>query len=87
VAGSKKHYPFPLVEVIWEDAESSIGWEGPEETDHGTPLVLTVGFLIHQSDKVIHIASTVDKEKSSNARLKIPAGMVREMKVLKAASK
>lgn len=86
MAASKK-YPYPLVEVIWEDAESSIGWEAPEETDHGAALVITVGFLIHQTDKVLHIASTVDKDKSSNARLKIPAGMVREMKVLKQASK
>lgn len=82
----KHPYPFPLVEVIWEDAESSVGWEGEQETNHETPMVLTVGFLIHQSDKVINIASTVDKEKSTNARLKIPAGMVRNLKVLKAAS-
>jgi hypothetical protein len=83
----KHEYPFNLVEVLWEDAESSVGWEGAEETNHDPAMVLTVGFLIHQTDNILHIASTTDKERNTNARLKIPAGMVRSMKVLKAATK
>lgn len=80
-------YPFPLVEVEWEDAESSQGWEGVEESNHEAAMVITVGFLIHQTDKILHIASTVDTAKNTNARLKIPVGMVHTMKTLKKASK
>lgn len=87
MAANDAQYPFNLVEVVWEDAESSIGWEGAEETNHEPAMVITVGFLIHHTDKILHIASTTDKERNTNARLKIPAGMVRSMKVLKAAKK
>lgn len=80
-------YPFNLVEVIWEDAESSVGWEGEGETNHEPAMVITVGFLIYHSEKILHIASTTDADRNTNARLKIPSGMVRSMKVLKAASK
>lgn len=80
-------YPFPVVEVIWLDAESTQGWEDEDESDHEIPEVMTIGFLIHKSDAGITVAATACKERTTNNRLKIPAGMVKSIRYLRGAPK
>lgn len=82
VTKKKVHYPIVIVE--WEDAESGHGWEEVEgETDHAIPIVYTCGYLIKELEKSLTVASTVDFQGTSNARLKIPRGMVKTIKYLR----
>lgn len=69
---------YPLVEVRWEDAATSHGWESPEEVrqDADEEIALTVGFLVRESKSFIWVASTVDSEGNTNARIKIPKAMI-----------
>lgn len=78
----KVEYPYPLVEVLWRDAESSHGWEDEDESDHTIPEVWTIGFLIHESEDGITVAATSGKDRSTNNRLKIPRQMVVTMRKL-----
>lgn len=72
----KRKYPFPLVEVVWTDAQTSHGWEAEEESEIDIPIVTTVGFLIKETEAGIRIASTVGADKSHNSRMDIPAKMI-----------
>lgn len=77
-------YPYPLVEVLWIDAETDgDGWLSPDEKTPVAPEVITVGFLVYDKDDIIQIASTIAVDKSHNSRIIIPKGMVKSMKVLK----
>ena len=73
-------YRFPLVEVIWDDAETSDGWEEPT-SDLKPAIATTVGFLVRETDKHLLIASTYDPN-HTNGRIQIPIGMVVSRKVL-----
>lgn len=79
----KKKYPYSLVEVYWTDAQTSHGWEDEEESDIDTPTVVTIGFLIKESDKGIRLASTVGEDRTHNSRIDIPAKMITSIKTLK----
>lgn len=67
-----------IIHVEWVDAVTSLGWEPVSE-----PLTprscLTVGFLIHETDKFIVIAGTWGLEgdhEESNNRTAIPKGWI-----------
>lgn len=82
---SQTKYKYDLVEITWEDAASSHGWEELEETDIDEQLALTVGFLIKENGSRVVIAGTCGTTDSNN-RIQIPRGMIRNMKVLIAKS-
>jgi len=75
-------YRLPLVEVIWDDAAADGSWEEAEALPDGPEKVTTVGFLAKETDGYLWIAST-DDGYHTNARMKIPKGMVISRKVLK----
>jgi hypothetical protein len=82
----KPKYKYPLVQIVWVDAETEHGWEEVEE-DSTLPVATTIGFLIKdQPDKngndMLLIASTYS-DSQTNGRFKIPKAMVKEMMVLK----
>ncbi len=76
--------PIPFVEVVWDDAESSNGWE--YELKVKPALVLTAGFLVSETEDHIVIASTVSPDKDGtvhhNCRLQIPTKMVLSRRTL-----
>ena len=74
---------YPLVEVWWDDASAlRHGWlEVSEELK--PQMVLTVGFLIKETDDYIMIAQDVDPQGMHNGRSQIPRGMVRNIKILR----
>ncbi len=78
---SQTKYKYDLVEIKWEDAASSHGWEELEETDIEEELALTVGFLIKENGSRVVIAATCGTTDSNN-RIQIPRGMIRSMRVL-----
>jgi len=78
----KKKYPYRLVEVYWTDAQSSHGWED-DTPEVDTPLVLTVGFLIKESETGVRIASTIGNDNTNNSRIDIPVKMIESIKDIK----
>ena len=77
---------FPLVEVWWDDATGCAqGWIDDRDLKIEPTIVLTVGFLIKDTEEYIIIASDIDNQKMHNGRTQIPKGMVKVMKVLKKA--
>ena len=73
-------YRFPLVEIMWDDAETSDGWEEPV-SELKAAVATTVGFLVRESERHLLIASTYDPN-HTNGRIQIPIGMVVSRKVL-----
>ena len=83
MASKRTKYPYPLVEIQWLDAETSHGWETvAEKIPLVVPVVTTVGFLIEESEDAVRVASTIGDDKSHNARITIPRGMVKAIKTL-----
>lgn len=75
---------YPAVLVVWDDAEVSNDWslqsEGPELEE---ALVETLGFLVQETEKYYLVASTLSGD-HTNARTKIPKGMVKSFRKVKA---
>jgi hypothetical protein len=73
-------HKYEAVLITWVDAEVSNSWEeaSPGEDVEDT-LVQTLGFLIKKTDKYYTVASTLS-EGHTNARTRIPTGMVKEVK-------
>lgn len=82
VAARKAKYKHPLVEILWVDAETGHGWEEHDEIDVALPTAVTVGFLIRETEDAYLVASTYS-DTATNARIKIPKGMMKQFTVLK----
>ena len=79
----RKHR-YPIVEVIWDDAEGDAGWQDPPDELHPT-LVRQIGFLVKETPKYVFLAaayidSKEDKQISSTD--KIPKGMIQDIRHL-----
>lgn len=73
--------PWHLVEVLWDDAVTEIGWRSPP--DALVPqLAVTVGFLVKETPDHFLIASTHDGE-DFNATIQIPKKMIVKWKTLR----
>lgn len=70
--------PFELVAVVWDDASTDHGWQHVDDDDTERNLVITVGFLTREDEHYLYLASTCDESRNTNARIKIPLGMVAE---------
>lgn len=67
-------YPYPLVEIVWDDAATESGWQDPAlalQEQH----VTTLGFLVKESPKYVLIASTWAGD-HVNATIQVPVGMI-----------
>lgn len=75
-------HKFKHVKIVWDDAESSDGWEGiPDKLE--PKLVTTVGFLIVETDKHVLVAGSVGHgDEDCNNRLQIPKAMILTMETL-----
>ena len=74
---------YPMVSIEWDDAAGlRHGWESSiEKLEPQT--VLSVGFLLKETDDHIVIAQDVDAEGQHNGRSQIPKGMIKKIKVIK----
>ncbi len=77
----KQPYKYPLVEILWDDAEVTNHWEDTKDTIVTDAVCTTVGFLVKETDTHIVIASTYADD-LTNARIQIPKGMVKTRKAL-----
>lgn len=51
---------FPLVKVVWTDAESSDGWEDIRGIDRRCHEIITIGHLIEDTEDHVVIAMNLD---------------------------
>ena len=77
-----KAYKYDLIEVLWADAATESGWEADDDLQDGDEIAVTVGFEVKDTQTHLFVASTYDPN-HSNARIKIPKGMIRKRTVLK----
>jgi len=75
---------YPAVLIVWDDAEVSNDWDIQNEyAELAEALVETLGFLVKETEKYYLVASTLSGD-HTNARTKIPKGMVKSFKKVKA---
>jgi len=80
---AKKKFPHRAVLIQWDDAEVSNEWqEIPTTEELAEGKVFTLGFVVRETPKYWLIASTFDGA-ITNARTKIPKGMVLSVKEVK----
>jgi len=87
--GKKKNAleSFPLVEVVWVDAEEhgDVGWnciEEMKETAKAEPKEMrSVGYVLYRGSKHISLISTIGPEECSSMS-KIPTEFVKEIREL-----
>lgn len=71
---------YPLVEIIWDDAQASaIQWE--EEAGTITAPTTTLGYLVAKDRKTYTVASLINLNHVGHC-LTIPRGCVREIRYL-----
>lgn len=76
----KLKFKYPIIIVLWDDAETAGGWEEiPEEIK---PAIATsVGFLVKESEEHILLVGSYD-DRHTNCRIQIPKRMIIEMTTL-----
>lgn len=76
---------YPLVEVIWEDiGEHEGGWIS--KADIIKPiLMLSIGFLVADTDEHIVIAMDLCSDGTTNQRAQLPKGVIKKLKILRKA--
>ena len=70
-----------IVEVLWEDACSADPWSR-SAAPLDPCLSLTVGIQMGRDDKGIYLAAAVNTSGQRASRWRIPAGMIRRVRVL-----
>lgn len=80
---------YPLIEVWWDDAAAlTHGWKTREEFEKESikpEVMISVGFLLKETDDHIIIAMDLDRDGASNQRSQIPKGMMKNLRVLRKA--
>ena len=67
---------FPVVEVIWEDAHSTMGWVPPEGVDDFVKadegIVVDVGYLLEETEEHVLLATKISAGGQFGGLMKIP---------------
>ena len=57
---------YPIVEIIWRDAECDSAWKKIDEILEGDlPIVYTIGYLLHEDKEKYIVASTVGDDEAT----------------------
>lgn len=76
---------FPLVEIRWDDAETSGGWEQASDLKPVHAEAITVGFVVAETKDHVVIASTIGEDGSTNGRIQIPVKMILKRRMMRKA--
>ena len=76
-------FKYPLYIVQWDDAESAVDWQ-EEPLEPLAPCICTsIGFLVRdEPDRILIADSYFDGTRTISNTIKIPRGMIREMREL-----
>lgn len=81
------NHPYPLIEVIWDDASSDSGWHTRSQVKFEKQIVVTIGFLVAENKDYIIIGHTYTLPEDYLGWFQIPKGMIISRKTLKRAKK
>lgn len=76
-------YKYPIVTILWDDAESTCNWmEEPMQPLKPT-LAMTIGFMVRDEPEHVLVADSyfIEGRTIGNTN-KIPRGMIKELKYL-----
>jgi hypothetical protein len=79
-------YPYPLIEVVWDDACSDAGWQEAKKVKFEQQKVTTVGFLIRESRDYLIFGHTFSGD-DFVGWFQLPKKMIISRKTLKRATK
>ena len=85
---TKVKFKYPVVHVLWDDAESKVTWQEVPNVPLKPTLATTIGFLIKDEPEHILVADTyaIDSDTGSieiSNTTKIPRGMIKEIHPIK----
>lgn len=73
-------FKWPVVLVIWDDAESEVSWQEEPLEPLAACLCTSIGFLVRdEPDRILIADSYFPGTKTISNTIKIPRGMVKEM--------
>ncbi len=73
---------YPVVEIIWRDAECDSAWKKVDELLKGNlPIVYTIGYLLHEDKEKYIVASTVGDDEATGT-IMIPADWVTKISLI-----
>jgi len=78
------NHPYPLVEIVWDDASSDAGWQEVKKVKFEQQVVVTIAFLIAENKKYVILGHTYSGD-DYIGWFQIPKGMIISRKVLKRA--
>ena len=73
---------YPIVEIIWRDAECNPNWTKTSELEKSEPpIIYTIGYLIYEDEKKYVVASTIGGDEA-NSTMVIPADWVTKISLI-----
>jgi hypothetical protein len=82
------NHKYPLVMFRWDDAASGAGWFDSETTELKPQLVITIGFVVKESEKYVCLAhSYCPASTNCIGEFQIPKQMIVSRKTLIRAKK
>lgn len=79
-------HPYPLLEIVWDDACSDSGWHSSKSVKFEPQKVTTVAFLISQDRDYLMLAHTYSDD-DFVGWFQLPKKMIISRKTLKRAKK
>lgn len=74
---------YPMVVVIWVDAESNDLWEDIDDLDHKPKEIITLGHMMKDDDDSILVAMNLDPENESvSMTMTIPTQFIVSLKII-----
>lgn len=78
-----KKQKYPLVLVVWSDANTVGGWQAPKELKPVPTRSVTVGWLLEEHDHYLVIFSSYNADGDISDATTIPGAWIVEKKVLR----
>ena len=73
---------YPVVEIIWQDAECDPVWKKVDEILKGElPIIYTIGYLLYEDKKKYVVASTIGGDEATST-IMIPADWVTKISLI-----
>ncbi len=73
---------YPIVEIIWHDAECDPAWKTVDVLIEGKlPVVYTIGYLLYEDKEKYLVASTIGGDEATSV-IAIPADWVTKVSLI-----
>lgn len=73
----------PIVEVDWEDSETSHNWRDRSEDRYEIAPCRSAGYLVESSRRYVRLTESIDDNGNTGCTTSIPRFAVRRMRVIR----